>query len=56
MLILNRGAGERIHIGDNVWLEVRKVAGNRVTIAVEAPKDVRIRRGELGDKTNTSGA
>lgn len=47
MLVLSRKAGEQIHIGDEITLEVRRVAGNRVTLAVQAPRDVRILRGEL---------
>ncbi|MEQ8849608.1 carbon storage regulator [Botrimarina sp.] len=47
MLVLSRKAGEQILIGDDITLEVRRVAGNRVTIAVQAPNDVRILRGEL---------
>lgn len=47
MLVLSRKAGERIQIGDSITLEVRRVAGNRVTIAIEAPRDMRILRGEL---------
>ena len=47
MLVLSRKTGERIHIGDNITIEVRRVAGNRVTLALEAPRDLRILRGEL---------
>jgi carbon storage regulator CsrA len=47
MLVLSRKPGERIRIGESIWVEVRRVAGNRVTLAVEAPKDIRILRGEL---------
>ena len=47
MLVLSRKAGERIHIGDDVFVEVRRVAGNRVTLAVSAPRSVRVLRGEL---------
>lgn len=47
MLVLSRKMGERIHIGDDIFVEVRRVAGNRVTLAVCAPKSVRILRGEL---------
>ena len=47
MLVLSRKAGERIHVGDDITLEVRRVAGNRVTLAIEAPRSVRILRGEL---------
>jgi carbon storage regulator len=47
MLVLSRKVGERIHVGDNIVLEIRRIAGNRVTIALDAPRDVRILRGEL---------
>ena len=47
MLVLSRKIGERIHIGNDVFVEVRRVAGNRVTLAISAPKNVRILRGEL---------
>jgi carbon storage regulator CsrA len=47
MLVLSRKVGERIHVGDNIVLEIRRIAGNRVTVALEAPRDVRILRGEL---------
>lgn len=47
MLVLSRKAAEKIHIGDDITIEVRRIAGNRVTIAIDAPRDVRILRGEL---------
>ncbi|MEM8866607.1 MAG: carbon storage regulator [Planctomycetota bacterium] len=47
MLVLSRKASERIKIGENITVEVRRVAGNRVTLAIEAPRDIRILRGEL---------
>ena len=47
MLVLSRKVGERIHVGDNITVEIRRIAGNRVTVALEAPRSVRILRGEL---------
>ena len=47
MLVLSRKEGERIVIGDNITLIVSKVSGNRVTIGIEAPRDVKVIRGEL---------
>jgi carbon storage regulator len=47
MLVLSRKTGERIHIGDNITIEIRRVAGNRVTLALDAPRAIRILRGEL---------
>ena len=32
MLVLSRKVGERIHVGDNIVLEIRRIAGNRVTL------------------------
>jgi carbon storage regulator len=49
MLVLSRKIGEKIHVGNDITIEVRRVAGNRVTLAVDAPRDVRILRGELRD-------
>lgn len=47
MLVLSRKVGERLVIGENISVVVSKVAGNRVTLAIEAPPSVRIVRGEL---------
>jgi carbon storage regulator len=47
MLVLSRKIGERIHIGEEITVEVRRVAGNRVTLSFDAPKHIRILRGEL---------
>lgn len=47
MLVLSRKIGERIHIGEDITVEIRRVAGNRVTLALDAPRSVRILRGEL---------
>ncbi|MGN6136194.1 MAG: carbon storage regulator [Aureliella sp.] len=47
MLVLSRKEGEKLVIGDNITVVVSRVAGNRVTLGIEAPADVRIVRGEL---------
>lgn len=47
MLVLSRKVGQRIVIGDNITVVVNRVAGNRVTLGIEAPDDVHIMRGEL---------
>ncbi len=47
MLVLSRKTGERIHLGDDVVITITKIAGNRVAIGIEAPREVSIRRGEL---------
>ena len=47
MLVLSRKVGEKLVIGDNITIVVNRVAGNRVTIGIDAPDEVRIIRGEL---------
>lgn len=47
MLVLSRKVGERIVIDDNITLVVNRIAGNRVSIGIDAPSDVKIVRGEL---------
>lgn len=47
MLVLSRKEGEKLVVGDNITLVVSRISGNRVTLGIEAPIDVRIIRGEL---------
>ena len=47
MLVLSRKIGERLIIGDGITVVVNRIAGNRVTLGIEAPSEVRIVRGEL---------
>lgn len=47
MLVLSRKAGESVVIGDNIVVNVSRISRNRVTVAIDAPKDVPIKRGEL---------
>ncbi|MCA9125809.1 MAG: carbon storage regulator [Planctomycetales bacterium] len=50
MLVLSRREGEKLVIGDNITLVVSRIAGNRVTLGIEAPADVKIFRGELANR------
>jgi carbon storage regulator len=47
MLVLSRKVGEQIVIGDNITVVVNRVSGNRISLGINAPSDVRIVRGEL---------
>jgi carbon storage regulator CsrA len=47
MLVLTRKANQRIEIGDNIVITVLQVKGNSVRLGIEAPRDVRVIRGEL---------
>ena len=56
MLVLSRKEGERLVIGDDITIVVSKVNGNRVSIGIEAPRDVRIVRDELRVKDEKAAA
>lgn len=50
MLVLSRKASEVIVIGSGesrITIEVVRVQGDRVTLGITAPQDVKILRGEL---------
>lgn len=47
MLVLSRKMDEKLVIGDDVVITISKICGNRVAVAIDAPKEVSIRRGEL---------
>ncbi|MCG8650268.1 MAG: carbon storage regulator [Pirellulales bacterium] len=47
MLVLSRKEGEQLLIGDNIVLTINRISGNRVAIGIDAPRDVRVVRGEL---------
>lgn len=47
MLALSRFEGERIHVGDNIVIEVRRIFNKRVVISVVAPENMAIDREEI---------
>ena len=47
MLILTRKVNESIHIGEDVVVTVHRLTGNRVRLAIDAPKDIKIARQEI---------
>lgn len=47
MLVLSRKVGERIVIDERITIVVSRIVGNRVTLAIDAPLQVSIRRDEL---------
>ncbi len=48
MLVLSRKVGESIQIGSDVTLTITRLSGGRVQIGITAPREVAIRRSELG--------
>jgi len=47
MLVLSRKKNESIFISENVRIEILKVSGNTVRLGIQAPRDVKVLRGEL---------
>ena len=49
MLVLTRKPGERLVIGDNIVLTVVEVKGDNIRIGIDAPREVKVYRGEIFD-------
>lgn len=49
MLVLSRKKHETIVIGDNIRITINEIRGDRVRIAIDAPKDVEVHRQEVYD-------
>jgi carbon storage regulator len=47
MLVLSRKMHEQIVIGEDITVTIVRVQGNTVRIGIEAPRQVRVVRGEL---------
>ena len=47
MLVLSRKAGDEIIIGDDIRVVVSQISGGRVSIGIQAPREIHIVRGEL---------
>lgn len=57
MLVLNRKVGEKICIDGQIVVTVSRIQGRRVSLTIQAPKDVHVVRGELrpyGDATESA--
>lgn len=50
MLVLGRERGGEIHIGDDVTIKVLRIRGSQVSIGIQAPRGVKVVRGELKRK------
>jgi carbon storage regulator len=47
MLVLSRKQSQRIRLGDSIVITVVRVAGDKVRLGIEAPRDVVVLRDEL---------
>ena len=50
MLVLSRKQKQAICIGDDIQITVVQVSGNRVRLAIEAPKHIAIHRDEIAKR------
>ena len=51
MLVLSRKIGERIRIGDDIWVSIQGVANGKIRVGIEAPKEIQIAREEVAVET-----
>jgi carbon storage regulator CsrA len=54
MLVLSRKVGEKLVIDGNITVEVVKIQGNRISLGITAPSNVKILRGELTEQQATA--
>lgn len=47
MLVISRKVSESVLIGDGIEIVISEISGDRVKLAINAPKEVRIARKEL---------
>ena len=47
MLVLTRRAGQSLHIGSEIELQVVRIEGDRVVLGIVAPREVAVVRSEL---------
>lgn len=52
MLVLSRKKQEKIFIGNNITVTVTDIGSGQVRLGIEAPKEIRILRGEHAEKEN----
>lgn len=50
MLVLSRGVGELISIGDSISIRVIAIDGNSVRFGVEAPRSINVHRSEIHER------
>jgi carbon storage regulator CsrA len=50
MLVLTRKNQQQIQIGNNIVVTILQVKGQTVRVGIEAPREVRVVRGEIADK------
>ncbi len=47
MLVVTRKSGQSLMIGDNIEVKVLSVAGEKIRIGIQAPKEITVHRSEV---------
>lgn len=47
MLVLSRGKGQRIRIGEDITLTVVEIRGDKIRLGIEAPRTIDVHRDEI---------
>jgi carbon storage regulator len=55
MLVLSRRIGEKLVIGDKITIAITRIGAGRVSLAIEAPAEIPIRRAELPPREKSEG-
>lgn len=50
MLVITRGIGQKVVIGDDIEVQVLGVKGNQVRLGIKAPKDMIVDREEISQR------
>jgi carbon storage regulator len=56
MLVLSRKLGQRVMVGDDVFVKVVAIRGSRIQLGFECPTNVGIIRGELLSRQERNGS
>lgn len=54
MLVLSRKQSQRIKLGDSIVITVVRVAGDKVRLGIDAPRDMLVLRDELEPHEDTN--
>ena len=55
MLVLSRREGETIRIGEDITVTVTKIRGSQIKIGIDAPRNIRIGRGDKWIENKSTG-
>lgn len=55
MLVLSRKVGEAICIGESIFIRVQEIRGDKVRLAIDAPRDVTVHREEIYEAIKREG-